>query len=230
MLSAMLAIGCGSGEESEDNPTPPDDEETQSLVKWPGAPIEIGETRIESRTLRNTTAPEAEADYYVTTLLTVTGKLEIMPGVTVMFAQDAGISTEPDSGFFAKGTAEHPILFTGREKTHGYWQGVAVASNMTNVMSHTTIEFAGSQPIGGLITYFQGGLTVGDSLGNTGKLAITDCTFRDNMGYGTLALNADLEGFARNTFDRAKPRSAYNPQPKASHSHGLGFSISGTER
>lgn len=200
MLSAVLGIGCSSAEEPEESPSPPEDEETQTLVEWPGAPIELWNGDDVS-TLFNTTAPDTEADYYVATILRVDGKLEIMPGVTVEFSQDAGIFMAPDSELIASGTAERPILLTGREETPGYWDGVGIASNMANVMSHTTIEFAGADPISGLATYFYGGLTVGAGE-DTGKLAITDCTFRDNRGYGVVAPNADLEGFARNTFER----------------------------
>lgn len=88
--------------------------------------------------------PEAKVDYIIPCMTRIDGKLNIEPGVVIAFEQDAGMDFTTKSSFKMQGTAEKPIMLTGKEQTKGYWQGIQTESpNANNKMSYVTIDYAG---------------------------------------------------------------------------------------
>lgn len=80
--------------------------------------------------------------------LTVSGpqsSLTIEPGVTVKFAENAGLRIDKGA-LVAKGTAAKPIVLTGEREVPGYWKGVAVrgSEHTNNVIDHAKITYAGN--------------------------------------------------------------------------------------
>lgn len=74
----------------------------------------------------------------------IDGKLTIEPGVTIAFEQDAGMEFKDKSSFKMQGTADKPIILTGKEKIKGFWSGVQTESkSLDNTLSYVTIDYAG---------------------------------------------------------------------------------------
>ncbi|MFU8804367.1 MAG: hypothetical protein ACNA8W_11200, partial [Bradymonadaceae bacterium] len=90
------------------------------------------------------------ADYLVRAPIVVTGEeatghLTITEGATVAFDQNAGLVAYRGGILTARGTADLPIIFTGKENTAGYWKGLQfnTTNSTNNVLEHATIEYAG---------------------------------------------------------------------------------------
>ncbi|MGO1585896.1 MAG: hypothetical protein ACTHXJ_07980, partial [Mesonia sp.] len=88
--------------------------------------------------------PKAKIDYIITCWTKIDGKLSIDPGVVIAFDQGAGIEFKDKSSFSMQGTAEKPIILTGKENTAGFWRGIYTYSpSSNNIMSYVTIDYAG---------------------------------------------------------------------------------------
>jgi hypothetical protein len=88
--------------------------------------------------------PDVTIDYLITCDMDVSGDITVMPGVTIAFATDAGISVSENGSFKAEGTALLPILFTGEDGVKGSWRGILIDSNdPKNVFDHCVVEHAG---------------------------------------------------------------------------------------
>ncbi len=98
----------------------------------------------EDRTLVNTAAP---IDYRVPrgTVMDITVKVTIEPGVVIEFEENAGFGVYDSGSLNAVGTADRPIVFQGASAIKGYWRGIHMESNSTsNHLRHVTIRHAGS--------------------------------------------------------------------------------------
>jgi len=88
--------------------------------------------------------PDVTIDYLITCDMNVSGDITIMPGVTIAFATDAGISVSETGSFKAEGTAALPITFTGQDGVKGSWRGVLIdSSDPKNIFDHCVVEHAG---------------------------------------------------------------------------------------
>ncbi len=125
--------------------------------------------------------PEAPVDYTIDCFIRVDDKLRIEPGVVIAFDQGAGIYFKEKSSFNLEGTAEKPIILTGKEDTKGYWRGIHTkSSNLNNAMRYVTIQYAGNGA--------KAGLEVDRENSN---LVLENCTFSENKNYGML-VNDDV--------------------------------------
>jgi len=105
--------------------------------------------------------------------------LTLKPGVRLVFNSGKHLGTGPLGVLNAVGTAEEPILFTGKEKVAGYWNGIEIGSNSTNnILKHTIFEYAGGGSYACAIRMYA---HYGDSSGS--RASITDSIFRNNTGY-----------------------------------------------
>ena len=137
-------------------------------------------------------------DYIVTGNLTVSGaKLTVQPGVIVAFQSDRRLWIDNDATISAIGTETNPILFTGEQKSNGFWKGIAVWTNSTeNEMEYVTIEYAGSSNHG------SGVPIAGLAIGNSGKLSLNNSTITNSGDYGMyVEINAQINTFSQNTFN-----------------------------
>jgi hypothetical protein len=146
-----------------------------------------------------TTATTLDGCYLVQGNISVSAVLTIAPGSTVVFAKNAGLRITSTGTLKAVGTAAKKILFTGEQKTRGYWIGIELynTNSPENAIQHATIEYAGST------TYTYGekaNLALTSSGSSPVGAAISDCILREGGGYGFyIADEATLSSFANNT-------------------------------
>jgi len=104
--------------------------------------------------------------------------LTLKPGVHLVFDSGKRISTGPLGALNAVGTAEKPILFTGKKQELGYWDGINIGSNSTqNILKNTIVEYGGEN---------RGGIRIFPHYTNADgvKISITNSIIRNNSGYG----------------------------------------------
>jgi len=130
--------------------------------------------------------PEAPIDYIITCVVRIDDNLTIEPGVVIAFEQDAGLNFRGESSFKMNGTAAKPILFTGTEKTKGFWRGIYTeSSNASNSMSYVTVDYAGGNEIShGL----QASLS---AYGNNTPIILDNCTFSNSKNKGMYVYAAE---------------------------------------
>lgn len=70
-------------------------------------------------------------------------KLTIASGVTLKFHAGKKLEVGKGSSLYAVGTASKPIVFTGKEATPGYWQGILYyrSNSINNKLDHVTVEY-----------------------------------------------------------------------------------------
>lgn len=130
----------------------------------------------------------------------VTAELTIEPGVTLQFDAGASLNIDDQGGaLIANGTAAEPIVFTGTQSVKGFWKGVLIRSNSPlNSMKFVTVEYGGNDKLINSSDSYPANLFIyGES-----RIVIEDCTLSSGSahGLGIYNRNADLAGFARNTF------------------------------
>lgn len=70
--------------------------------------------------------------YQLEKVLDVTEAFALEPGVSIMFAENAGIGVYDRGSFKAIGTASEPIVLRGKEEVQGYWRGIHIETNSNN--------------------------------------------------------------------------------------------------
>jgi hypothetical protein len=234
MLSATVALaGCKSGDEEAEEPAAEaetaeeDDESGESGA--PAAP-EKSELTAKSAEGDATVAKGAECDAPVeladldkNTVLSAEGggcflvkrdlqirgadaSLVIEPGVTIKFAENAGLTISKAS-IVAKGTQAKPIVLTGERETPGFWKGVVVlnSARTENVLEHVRIDFAGNDNTFGSVE--PAALMFDSRYGKT-NLKIHNSEF-SNSGTHGLYVEHDTElDFANNTLTKNKSGAA----------------------
>jgi hypothetical protein len=126
--------------------------------------------------------------------------LTLDAGVELIFDSGKEITTSSLGALKAIGTAKKPILFTGKEHTAGYWQGIEVGSNsINNILHYIIVEYGGSRRAGlYLNTHYSATLK--------SRVNVKNSIFRHNAEYGIYIYynkdaiyNDDIE--SANTFD-----------------------------
>jgi len=119
--------------------------------------------------------------YRVTNYISINSgaKLTIEPGVTVEFAEDAGLKVSSDNSVLvAAGTQDKPVILTGQQEIRGYWRGVFIgSSSVDNIMEHVDISYGGST---NMATYFDKTNMVID----LAKITLRNVSFTGSAGYG----------------------------------------------
>ena len=148
---------------------------------------------------RNGTWHSIDVPYHLSGNLGVSIPWTIEAGNTLILEEDAVISVSGDEGaLHAVGTELSPILFTGAQKTRGYWWSVNLdgTNHADNQLDYVTFEYGGSIAHDANSACLR---MIADSRGVTA--GISNSTFRECGGYGLyLAGSAILPGFAGNTF------------------------------
>lgn len=113
--------------------------------------------------------------------------LEIAPGSTLVFEQDAGLEAYGDhSAIKAIGTANEPITFTGAQQTKGWWAGLHFndTNSLENILRHVVVEYGGNE--GGFLNSDDYGNIVVSSSGNASSqhLEVTDSVVRHSGHWG----------------------------------------------
>jgi len=143
----------------------------------------------------------ARADYLVTADVKVGGRLSLAPGVVVAFEAGTGLVVLPEGSLTGKGTAERPVVFTGKSQTQGYWKGLWVYSNSPhNELDYATVAYGGSQDLPGNPGTRANLILVPSALG-AASLKVTHSRFTDGGGYGLYVYSpSQLAAFAGNAF------------------------------
>jgi len=105
--------------------------------------------------------------------------LTIKPGSTLVFEKEGGINIGSDGALKAVGTAKEPILFTGEQKTAGYWRSISFrGSNDTrNEIAYATVEYAGAG-------YGYGSLYLVGNYGTDNRIKLSNTTFQYSASHG----------------------------------------------
>lgn len=133
------------------------------------------------------------------------GKLVIQPGVELRFAAGTGLRIESEGALSAVGTADKPILFTGKKKERGSWKEVYFLNSAStgNALAYVTIEYAGGEEhLDDGAHPFHAALLL-DSSGFPVQASISHTTIQESAGYGFfLDHSATVPGFTGNTFTK----------------------------
>jgi hypothetical protein len=124
-------------------------------------------------------------DYIVEGNLDVKGvTLTIEPGVVIQFAQNASLRMIDFGAMKANGTSASPILFTGAQKTKGFWKGLIFEStnNTDNQLEFCTIEYAGEAAA--YSTTIKGALLAGTFFSEPVLLSLKNVTVHHNSNNG----------------------------------------------
>lgn len=137
-------------------------------------------------------------DYVVTGDLSLTSQLTIEPGVVIAFHRDRRLEVQENGRLVAQGEAERRVVFTGLEKTKGFWSGVLFRSaSSANKLDYLILEYAGSR----VLSFNQkAGLFMTGA--NRSTISISNTRFLHNDGYGIyLQEGAEFSSFSRNHFE-----------------------------
>jgi hypothetical protein len=163
-------------------------------------------------------------DYIIDCIIPVDIHLTIEPGVTIAFTSGAGLKINESASISAVGTMDNPIVFTGKDKIKGSWNGIiSYSKDVKNRFEFVTIEYAGggyfnsNGDLGSLIlwadTYFRlENVTIkkGAAYGincsyNDYNVEITNCTITEceMPFYGNARIASKISGgsFTGNTTD-----------------------------
>ncbi len=125
--------------------------------------------------------------------------LTILPGVTMLFQSGTGFNVRTDGALTANGTADKPILFTGVQKTPGYWDGIqfTFSNNVNNSIDYAIVEFGGGLQNGtaNVVTY--------GTINSPQRLKIKHTVLSDSSAYGIeFSDGAIIDAFEGNTMIR----------------------------
>lgn len=124
-------------------------------------------------------------DYIVEGNLDVKGvTLTIEPGVVIQFTQNSSLRAIDFGAIKANGVAEKPILFTGLQKTKGFWKGLIFEStnNTDNQLEFCTIEYAGEASA--YSTTIKGAVLAGNFFSKPVLLSMKNVTIQNNANNG----------------------------------------------
>jgi hypothetical protein len=107
------------------------------------------------------------------------GSLTIAAGVVMRFASATELYVGQGGTLAANGTADRPVILTGKDKTPGLWRGVrfVYANSTDNVLTHTVVEYGG----GGS---GNANVSVDGQFSSKGRLRLSQVTLRHSLNYG----------------------------------------------
>ncbi|GEO05695.1 hypothetical protein AAE02nite_33590 [Adhaeribacter aerolatus] len=176
-----------------------------------GGNVNLNEPIDQDVVLANVVADPTKPDYRITQNLLVNAKLTIMPGVVIELDSDKGIYINKNGALIAKGTATNKIVFTGKDKTKGYWEGIMVVSgNPLNEMDFVEVNYAGSSNLSGVGSAIKSAMVISYDGSIPGQVKITNTTFAHSNGYGLYLTNiGQVSTFANNTFSNNAGTAMY---------------------
>jgi len=127
--------------------------------------------------------------------------LTIMPGVTIYFAADTGLTVLSDGRLVAEGTAAAPIKLTGNLAVRGYWRGLHFSSSGSadNRLDYVTIEYGGGYDFFGWETA-RANLVLSGTVSSPTRISVTNCTLRESAGAGFFTdESVEVDEFGGNT-------------------------------
>ena len=104
--------------------------------------------------------------------------LVIKEGSTFVFNSANAFTISSTGSLIAKGTKAKPILFTGEQKTAGFWKGLRFyySNNIKNELDYVTVEYGGGNGYGNLVL---------DALSHEPcRIKITNSTLKHSLNHG----------------------------------------------
>ncbi|MFA5329252.1 MAG: hypothetical protein WC384_15770 [Prolixibacteraceae bacterium] len=142
-------------------------------------PVVINQDINQERRLTNVFDDPTIPDYLVTSDIHVTGHLTIDPSVTIAFEAGKAMYIDNPGSINAVGWGDKDIVFTGKNKTHGFWKGLIInSSSPLNKLERVTIEYGGSNPADGIEVAANLGIT------SKGNLHLVASVIRQSAAYG----------------------------------------------
>lgn len=166
------------------------DEVTLFIMKDPAPQEPIKESIVlkgiilNDSVLKNVFEDDTKIDYIVSEDIFVRAHLTIEPSVTIAFKKNTGMFVEGPGSITSKGTSNGNVIFTGVEKTPGFWKGLIVNSNgSANLLENTVVEYGGGLNARGMKLAANIALD-GTTLSN---LVMTNSITRYSGSYGLVA-------------------------------------------
>jgi hypothetical protein len=106
--------------------------------------------------------------------------LTIDPGAQFVFEAGTNLEISKKGALKAVGTAKEPILFTAKQKTVGYWEGINFyySNNVKNELAHIVLEYGGNG------SGWYGTLHADSSESSPTRLKISDSIIRNSFTHG----------------------------------------------
>ncbi len=124
--------------------------------------------------------------YIVTSSITVSNaRLTIQPGTEIRFDQGTSLTFGSDGIIDADGTEDDPIIFTGTEKSRGWWNGIVFrgTTHPHNLLNHVIIEYGGREAFHSSTE--PANLTIARSVSsNIASVTLTNSILRRSAGFG----------------------------------------------
>lgn len=143
------------------------------------------------------TWPNIDVSYRITSNVTIKAHLTIEAGAALVFQQNTQLKVDTEGALTAEGTSDKPVLFTGEEKTAGYWHGLyfGTSNDQNNKLSYVTVEYGGGGGNANIRTYA--------SQSSHTQIKVTQSIIRHSSNYGIwfskyTDYNSDIE--TSNTF------------------------------
>ncbi|CCH01199.1 PKD domain-containing protein [Fibrella aestuarina BUZ 2] len=142
--------------------------------------------------------------YRLTGDLSVNAGFKLNPGVTLEMNRDVTILVNTSGYLSAKGTETDKVIFTGANRTAGYWRGIiCYSANNKNALDHAEVSHAGSVAI---VSGKKANVAI---YGTRAAMSITKTRISNSGGYGVFvsygaSANTDLSTantFTSNTAD-----------------------------
>jgi len=170
------------------NNSSPSNEVCATISDGGGTPlscIDLADTSITENITLNKPCYNIKTDIYVENAATLT----ITPGVTLKFSSGISLWVRSDGALNAVGTAAAPIIFTGTEKTAGFWDGITLynSNNSKNELKYATVEYGGTE-----------GANL--SIDVETRIKLSHSTIRHSSEYGvSFSNNSIIDEFSQNT-------------------------------
>ena len=150
----------------------------------------------EPRVLYNRFSDPNVLDYKVPASVLIASSLTIMPGVMIEMGPGAKFTVSSTGKLRSLGSADSNVVFTGRQKTPGYWDYIMINSfDSTNQMNNTVVEYGGGNP----------NLEASVILNGTSILKMQNSKIKYSESYGLSVLQREsqLPGFTNNVIQES---------------------------
>ena len=197
MGAVSLFVACGDDDDDDDDSSSGDDDDSASDDDDDSAECEtLNFSDFDQDTVLDKECYLIPDRMAIENGVTVT----IKPGVVLYFGQSKHLFIRNTGSLLAEGTANNPVVFTGQEKTPGYWGGIWFDENeVPSKLGHVVVEYAGYETGTDAALNVRGeGICNSDGL-RAANVLITNSKVSNNHSYGLhVDTCANIEGFSNN--------------------------------
>ncbi len=195
----------------------------------PDCPVSIGANTItlecsnitEDITLVDN--PDATVDYFIDCVMNVKAKVNINPGVVIVFGDDAGLVITDEGHLNAIGTAGSKITFRGQQAVKGFWRGIHFGSNtLQNQLEQVVIQDAGLEEV----VYYGNDIT--SLMIYDGQISLNNVTIQNGAGHGlTIYQDVKINDYSELTITNHDKEPLYISSKRVGDLDGLNSDYSG---